>query len=82
MKKLALLGAGLSLVFLSCKKEQHCGSNDSACRDSPPIGEMCTAAFSRWFYDENSNSCELIGYSGCSMRGFATQAACEQCACD
>ncbi len=80
MKKriILLLLAGMALG--SCKKE--CTLNNSTCKDFPPTGELCTASFSRWFYDQESNSCEQIGYSGCSVRGFATQQECEQCACD
>jgi len=82
MKKvMVLLLSGIPLL-LSCNKAQNCGEEISACRDYPPTGELCTASFSRWFYQQSSNSCELIGYSGCTLRGFATQEECEQCACD
>ncbi|MEN8249563.1 MAG: BPTI/Kunitz domain-containing protein [Bacteroidota bacterium] len=49
------------------------------CYDTPPTDEMCTAYFERWFYNESTNSCEKIGYSGCSQYGFETQEECEKC---
>ena len=47
----------------------------------PPQDELCQAYFERWFFDENSNTCQLIGYSGCSETGFASQEDCQQCLC-
>jgi hypothetical protein len=53
----------------------------SACHDKVPTQEVCTAFFSRWFYNKAANKCERIGYSGCSAKGFATQQECEVCIC-
>lgn len=68
----------LSFLY-SCSKD--CTSENAACQDTPPINELCAAYFSRWFYNEESNSCEEIGYSGCSEKGFETKAECESCGC-
>lgn len=73
---LLILFAG---VFGSCNKD--CSSANSACKDAPPQGAVCQAAFQRWFYNERSNRCEQISYSGCSALGFSTRDECEQCKC-
>ncbi|MBM3918971.1 MAG: hypothetical protein FJ344_05680 [Sphingomonadales bacterium] len=52
-----------------------------ACSDQPPVGELCQAAFQRWFYQKESNRCVQISYNGCSFRGFETREACEECRC-
>lgn len=78
MKKLLIL---LTIAcFLSCTKD--CAAPQGACAEVPPTGELCLAAFNRWFYNASSNKCEQIGYSGCSQKGFATQAECEACLCN
>ena len=51
----------------------------ATCNDTPPVGEFCLAYFERWFYNKNTKKCDKIGYSGCSQRGFTTQAECENC---
>lgn len=72
----------LLLIFsLSCEKNKDCGNNDAACTETPPTDEICTASFLRWFYNEESNSCEQIGYSGCEAYGFETKDECEDCLC-
>lgn len=55
---------------------------EAACYDRPPKREMCDAFFVRWFYNEGTNRCEQIGYSGCTQAGFETQRECEACRCD
>ncbi len=77
MKKLlaALLVASTTLV--ACKKD--CDVRNPACKDVPPANELCAAYFSRWFYNAQTNQCELISYSGCSKRGFDTRNDCEGC---
>ena len=57
-------------------------SNDPVCLETPPTDELCLAAFERWFYVEATSQCELIGYSGCSQKGFATEEACTSCGCN
>ncbi|MFZ9939760.1 MAG: BPTI/Kunitz domain-containing protein [Bacteroidia bacterium] len=52
-----------------------------SCSEVPPEGELCQAAFQRWFYQKESNRCVQISYSGCSSRGFETREACEECLC-
>lgn len=66
--------------LMACKKDCNC--QPAACSEVPPTDEACQAYFQRWFYDAASNSCTQIGYSGCSQKGFATQAECEACKCD
>jgi len=52
-----------------------------ACTEQPPVGELCQAAFQRWFYQKEGNRCVQISYSGCSSKGFESQEACEACRC-
>jgi hypothetical protein len=79
MKKILLFPAFLALIF-SCEKD--CNQIvSSACNDEVPI-ELCQAVFNRWFFNNESNSCEEISYSGCSAKGFETLEDCEQCKCD
>lgn len=73
------------LIFLgtalACNKTSKCTvSNNTACQDTIPQ-EACTAQFNRWFYNATTKTCSLISYSGCSAYGFATQIACDSCAC-
>lgn len=72
----------LSVAVLSgsCKKKD-CDLKITQCSETPPTNEACQAAFNRWFFNEDANACELIGYSGCSQKGFATQEECEACKC-
>jgi len=71
---------GLSLL-LSCSKS--CPESEMAvCQDTPPTDEDCLAYFQSWFYDSKKNTCEKIGYSGCSPSGFESQEACEACKCN
>ena len=67
-------------TITSCKDDECLASSDTRCQDFPESG-MCAAFFQNWFYDAQTNSCELIGYSGCNAVGFDTQADCEACQC-
>lgn len=67
--------------FAGCNKANNCTTATGACSDTPPTNEACAAYFERWFYNASENTCEQIGYSGCSQKGFETQAACEKCKC-
>ncbi len=73
------------MIFLSttfaCEKEAGCDDKGLTCKEAPPVGELCDAFFTRWFYIEETNSCEQIGYSGCNIYGFATKEECENCVC-
>ncbi len=80
MKKLILLSFLLLLGLNSCNKECMTIENEG-CKDTVPTDEVCQAAFERWFYDSEVNSCKLVGYSGCSLKGFATKEECEECKC-
>jgi hypothetical protein len=73
-------GFALLVALASCQED--CEPVAAACNEQPPTDEACQAAFSRWFYNEEQNRCELITYSGCSQKGFATQAECHTCACN
>ena len=83
-----ILTALVTLAFFaSCEREMMddvfvCGwPEDSPCTDTVPLDEACDAYFSRWFFDQQANSCQQINYSGCSQKGFATQEDCETCKC-
>ena len=52
----------------------------ASCSDTVPTDELCLAYFERWFYDDATQTCTEIGYSGCEEYGFSTQAECEDCA--
>lgn len=74
-----LLGITFVLGMSSCNR--NCNPSDAVCHDSPPLDEACQAAFNRWFFDKTQNSCQLVAYSGCSQKGFASQQECEACKC-
>ncbi len=78
MKLTVIIFIGL-IGLISCNKD--CEVTNSVCNETPPTNELCHAAFDRWFYDKESNKCEQIGYSGCSLKGFATEQECEECKC-
>lgn len=69
----------LAIVFLACGKD--CEPDKDGCYDFPPVDELCTAHFSRWFFNQSDNSCAKIDYSGCSLWGFASKSECEECKC-
>lgn len=74
----------LSLLIIICALsacKEDCDLS-TTCQEVPPTNEVCLAAFQSWFYDADTKSCEEIGYSGCSRKGFATKAECESCGCD
>ncbi len=75
-----LLAITLTLGLSSCSKE--CETTNPVCNESAPTAEICLAVFQRWFYNEETNSCEQITYSGCSEYGFETKAACQECECN
>lgn len=81
IKYLRALVISLLLLTVSCK-EEVVPVILPKCDDTPPTNELCEAYFMMWFYDRNSNSCNQIGYSGCSPHGFATKEECEACASD
>lgn len=65
--------------FSSCTKK--CSTATGACNDTVPTNEACQAYFQRWFFNPQTNSCELKAYSGCSQKGFATEQECNECKC-
>lgn len=79
MRQIVLIS--LMGIFLSCDKNCKITSTDTRCKESVPTSEMCQAYFQRWFFNAATNECELKSYSGCSQKGFETQAACEACGC-
>lgn len=76
----ALSFLGLMSLNMACQK--NCDNKPALCSERPPNNEACAAFFERWFYNAGTNQCELIGYSGCSAYGFATEAECQACLCD
>ncbi len=81
MKYFIYIFGTLVLGMVSCAKLSDCPAVDAKCLDVPPTNEACQAAFRRWFYDAQSNTCELKAYSGCEAYGFETQAECNACEC-
>ena len=81
MKHRLLLITLLLTINFACEKNSECDDKDLTCYEAPPVGELCDAYFTRWFYNEETNSCEQIGYSGCSSYGFETKEECENCEC-
>lgn len=77
---LTFIGLFIVLSLSNCKKE--CEPKAATCSEAPPTNELCLAYFSRWFYNSNTNKCELVGYSGCSQKGFETEQECEACLCN
>lgn len=70
----------IGFLLISCDKD--CEYPTDVCKERPPTNELCEAAFNTWFYNEETNSCEQIGYSGCNAYGFATKSECEACICN
>lgn len=68
----------ITLSWMACDDE-NCYPVE--CEIQPPTDELCLAYFENWFYNAETNACELIGYSGCESYGFETQAECETCIC-
>jgi len=69
------------LSLVTACNDQDCLQN-KACSENPPTDELCEMAAQRWFYDSKTSECELIGYSGCEIYGFATKEECEKCDCE
>jgi len=69
-----------SCFFVSCTKDCKQATN-SLCNISAPTDGVCQAYFESWFYNKSMNTCEKVGYSGCSAKGFETKKDCEQCKC-
>lgn len=82
MKLKVIIGAVFFLsVVNSCDKGNECENVNPVCSETPATDEICAAYFTRWFYNEETNSCEQIGYSGCEAYGFETKEECENCGC-
>jgi hypothetical protein len=80
MYKLLALLFSVSLLATACADDCE-PSTLSTCSETPPTNELCQAQFNRWFYNASTNTCSQISYTGCSLKGFATQAECEACGC-
>lgn len=78
--KLFLL-IGSVTFFASCEKDCD-ASKATVCEERVPANETCKTKFKRWFYDEGSNTCQIVEYTGCSQRGYATEGECQICVCD
>lgn len=84
MRMFLLMSVGALLLSSAACRRDHdfhhsCHSSQPACMDTVP-NEACQAVFQRWFFDQNTQTCRQVTYSGCSARGFATQAECVECA--
>jgi len=80
MKKIIFLFlSAIILTWMACDSEV---CYPVECTVQPPTNEICAAYFENWFFNNTSNTCELIGYSGCNPHGFDTQAECETCICN
>lgn len=78
MKSLLITIAFLTSMSACTKK---CENLNPRCSEKEPTTELCLAVFERWFYNEKTNKCEQISYSGCSKLGFETKVECEECEC-
>lgn len=81
MKKLIRLSVLFLLSFSFACKDDCSNTAIPACKETVPTGELCQAAFNRWFYSSDTQTCEEKFYSGCSQKGFATKVECEECKC-
>lgn len=79
IKIFVFLGA---VVLLSACDKTCDASKESVCEAYVPANESCQTTYSKWFYDEGSNTCQLVTYTGCTQRGFESEAACQVCICD
>ena len=75
-----LLAVTFIVGLSSCTKE--CETINPVCKETPATDELCLAVFERWFYNEKTNNCEQLSYSGCSEYGFETKIECEECDCN
>lgn len=81
MKKLLYLSSLLVIISLvSCSKK--CDSPKGKCAQTNNVEDACLAHYQSWFYNEKSNKCELLAYSGCNPKGFETEAECNACLCN
>ena len=82
MKKLFIVPVCLSVLFVSTSCKDDCVLSDNPiCRETVPTEEFCSAYFSGWFFDSEENTCQEIGYSGCTKKGFDSKEECESCQC-
>lgn len=85
MKNILILTSLILISLSSCTKKKcpaECRSNIAGCNETVPVDELCQAAFNRWFYSKSTGKCTLIGYSGCSQKGFETEQECLECDCN
>lgn len=82
MKNKILIPTVLLALSITSACSKDCEPKFSTCSETPPTEELCQAAFERWFFNEETNECEKIGYSGCSQKGFASKQDCEECKYD
>lgn len=73
-------------ILISCNdiedEKFECDNTNLGCSQVPPTNEICLAFFQKWFYDNQSKTCNMVSYSGCSDLGFKTKVECEACNCD
>lgn len=84
MKKIVLfVAAAGTLAFgaTSCSKTCEAFTNQK-CKDRVPTKEACQAQYKRWFYNQQEDKCRLVEYTGCSDKGFVSEADCNSCKCN
>ncbi|HLU18293.1 MAG TPA: BPTI/Kunitz domain-containing protein [Edaphocola sp.] len=75
------LVSAICLTSMGCGKAPACGTVSPSCLDRPLTNQACQAIFNRWFYNQQTNTCELISYTGCDASGFKTEEECMACKC-
>lgn len=69
----------LVLVLDSCTKNTEC---EERCQQLPDVGP-CDAAFTRYYYDQDSMACLPFLWGGCGGQvPFESLADCEACNCE
>ena len=65
MHKIFIIPTILFIAALfSCEAdEKNCENLNPGCYETPPAEEACAAAFQRWFFDKNINSCKNFYHS-------------------
>lgn len=69
---LLLIGIG----FAQCKKDKTVVTGRCVMLADPGI---CTAAITRYYYDQDEQKCKSFVWGGCGEYPFASMAECEEC---
>lgn len=80
MKRLLFI---LPITMFSIQCNKDCAEKPTTCQEQPITnGTTCQAYWESWVYNDETNKCEYIGYSGCGPIGFETEKECEVCECN